>query len=126
MSGEASMAAAVEFIRRAGAREIQFRCAADEQPVVWLVVADFGDGMYEVEAALQPDLAALRLCERIAASGACVHCGRPTGLTPFAEQTTAADRRFCRYRYDTSSNTFVAGCTVVARGDFRLLDRRLG
>jgi hypothetical protein len=125
MNGEGRMAAAIEFIRRAGAREIQFRHAADERPVVWLVVADYGDGSYEVEAALHPDLAALRLCARLAAAGACVQCGRPTALHSSAEQTTTADGRFCLYRYDAASDTFVAGCAAVARDDFRLLDKRL-
>jgi hypothetical protein len=120
MNAEGKLTAAIEFIRRAGAREIQFRYAADERPVVWLVVADCGDGSYEVEAALRPDLAALRLCERLAAAGACVECGRPTALTSSAEQTTRIDRRFCGYTYDTASNAFVAGCTTVARDDFRL------
>jgi hypothetical protein len=118
MNGEGSLAAAIEFIRGAGAREIQFRYAADERPAVWLVVADCGDGGYEVEAALRPDLAALRLCERLAAAGACMQCGRPTALTSSAEQTTPADRRFCRYRYDRASNTFVTGCTAVPATTF--------
>ena len=118
---DARMVAAVDFIRRTGAREVQIRYSDDEQPVVWFVVAQFligpdnrpaieGDPYFEVDAAGHPVRAALRLCERLADGGQCTHCGRPTGLDPDSIETMPLNEIFCWYQFDPELKTFRRGC----------------
>lgn len=108
--------AAVEFLRRTGAKQIQIRYSDDEKPVVWFIVAVF-DGRnpakingWEVDASDNPLRAALRLCERLADGGQCVHCKRPVGFEPDLLQRMPADKVVCWYQYDPELKVFRRGC----------------
>lgn len=102
--------AAIDMIRRTGARSVGIRYQDDEQPTVWMVVASYADDRHEVDASLSPVRAALRLCERLVDGGVCKHCGRPTGLEPDSLETMPLDRAFCWYQYDPELKTFRRGC----------------
>ena len=108
--------AALDFIRRTGARSIQIRYSDDEPPVVWFVVAEYdgrsphGAEGHEVDASLSPVRAALRLCERLADGGRCAHCQRPTGLEPDSLDAMPLDELVCWYQYDPELKTFRRGC----------------
>jgi hypothetical protein len=115
-------AAAIEFIRRTGARSVGIRYQDDEDPVVWMALARFsvgrdgipvaggGETRYEVDAAFTPLRAALRLCERLADGGICAHCGRPSGLDPDSLDRLPLDRLICWYQFDPELKTFRRGC----------------
>ena len=108
--------AAIEFIRRTGARQVQVRYSDDEKPTIWFVVAIY-DGKnpgnvegVEVDASASPTRAALRLCERLADGGKCQHCQRPTGLEPDLLLTMPFNEAICWYQYDPELKNFRRGC----------------
>src|SRR4249920_2032928 len=110
------LTAAVEFIRRTGAHQIQVRYSDDEEPVIWFVVALYkGKGPARlskvvVAASTTPTDAALRLCEQIADGGLCVHCGRPVGFEPKMLNRMPYDKLICWYQWDPELKTFRRGC----------------
>lgn len=116
MSDEDKLNAAIEFIRRTGAKQIQIRYSDDEDPTVWFVVALYGKkgpgafNAIEVDASMTPLRAALRLCERIADGGQCAHCKRPCGLEPDRLDRMPFDELICWYQYDPELKVFRRGC----------------
>lgn len=102
--------AALELMRRTGCTGVQIRYSDDEQPVVWFVVAEYPENRAEVDAALDPIRAALRLCERLVDGGQCAHCERPTGLEPDHIETMPLNDTICWYQYDPELKTFRRGC----------------
>lgn len=117
---QGKMLAAIDFIRRCGASQVQIRYSDDEEPDIWFVVAIF-DGKaknpwgikvegVEVDASVDPLRAALRLCERLADGGRCAHCKRRCGLDPDTMMRMPLDDIFCWYQYDPGSKTFIRGC----------------
>lgn len=113
---EDKLTAAVEFIRRTGARQIQVRYSDDEQPVIWFVVALYGKrgpaGLDRVitAASTTPVDAALRLCEQIADGGICAHCRRPVGFEPKMLNRMPYDKLICWYQWDPENKVFRRGC----------------
>lgn len=110
------LGAALDFIRRTGAHQVQVRYSDDTYPVVWFVVALY-DGQnpkkiegFEADASADPLRAALRLCERLADGGQCTHCSRPVGFEPDLLLRMPMDDKICWYQYDPGSNKFVRGC----------------
>ena len=104
--------AAVDMIGRCGAKDFQIRYD-EEEPTVWMAVASFGqDGkaLYEVDAALDPLTAALRLAERLVDGGTCTKCGRPSGLDPTNIETMPLNAVFCWYQFDPELRVFRRGC----------------
>jgi hypothetical protein len=106
---DAKLKAGLDFIRRTGATGLQVRYSDDELPVVWMVVAQYGEHA-EVDAALNPVRATLRLCERLADGGGCTHCDKPTGLTPDSFDAMPLPSHICWYQWDPERETFRRGC----------------
>lgn len=113
--------AALEFIQHTGASQLQIRYSDDEQPVIWMVVALY-DGQnpgntkgVDVDAATGPLRAALRLCERLADGGQCVHCSRPSGFDPDSLDTLPMNEFICWYQFDPGARKFIRGCTDATR-----------
>lgn len=104
------LTAAVDLIGRTGAQGFQFRYSDDEQPIVWFAVALYGDDRAEVDAALDPLRAVLRLAERIVDGGKCTHCGRPAGLDPDSIDRMPLDNVICWYQFDPELATFRRAC----------------
>ena len=104
------MLAGVDFIRRTGSSTFSLRYSDDEEPVVWMAIAGYADGVHEVDASLSPLRAVLRLCERLADGGRCTHCNRPAGLDPDSLETMPLDELVCWYQYDPELKTFRRGC----------------
>jgi hypothetical protein len=104
------MTAAVEFVRRTGAVQVQIRYSDDEQPVVWFVVAVYKDGHAETAASLHPERAALRLCEQLADGGQCTHCQRPAGFEPDSLDTMPLNDAVCWWQWDPGAKKFIRGC----------------
>src|SRR4249919_3579710 len=105
MTDQDKLHAAIEFIRRTGARQIQIRYSDDEEPTVWFVVALYPKkgpaGLNAIEAdasPISPLRAALRLCERLADGGLCAHCRRPCGLEPDRLDRMPFDSVICWYQ----------------------------
>lgn len=100
--------AAVDLLRRSGAREFQVRFTDDPQPVIWIAYARWPAGG-DAAAALGPDAAVLRLCEQVLDGGRCVHCDRTTTFLP--EHTDRAPLPgLCAYQWDPELSTFRRSC----------------
>jgi hypothetical protein len=102
--------ASLHFIRRTGATSISIRFQDDDEPVVWMVVASYPEDRHEVDAALTPLRAVLRLCERLADGGHCNHCKRPAGLDPDTYETMPLNDLVCWYQFDPELAVFRRGC----------------
>ncbi len=112
--------AAIDMIRRTGARSTQIRWSDDEDPTIWFVVAEHrigpdgrpateGTQASSVAAGLHPLDAALRLCDDLIDGAACTHCHRPTGFSHDFERMPA-DHLICWYTWDPDLATFRRGC----------------
>lgn len=103
------MLAAIELLRRTGMRQFQVRYDDDEEPVVWMAVAVYDEGRFDVGAGASPVLAVFRLCDQLIDGGTCTHCGRPTGFSPDTRQLPLAIT-ICWYQWDPELQTFRRGC----------------
>lgn len=99
---------AVAMLGRTGAQEFQLRYSDDQQPVVWMALAQW-HGHWEAMAALDPLQAVFRLCERVIDGGRCTHCQRPSAFTADFEPVPL-DQLFCWYQWDPELETFRRGC----------------
>ena len=122
-SDDPRLTAGFDMLRRTGARSVGLRYQDDEQPAVWVAVAeyrlksgrpvggeDFDGTYYDAAGAMGPVQAVLRLCERMVDGGMCAHCQRPTGLDPDSLDAMPLDNLVCWYQWDPELATFRRGC----------------
>ena len=116
--------AAVQMLERTGSSEFQLRYSDDEQPTVWIAVAQWHmkdgrpvhrsrDGAqvrYECAAAIGPIEAVFRLCSQVMDGGTCEHCGRPSGFSEDVGGTMPLEGYVCWYEWDPELQTFRRGC----------------
>lgn len=108
--------AAIEFIRRMGASQVQIRFSDDVEPTIWMAVALYdkknplGIEGFDAAASSTPVDAAIRLCERLADGGLCVHCNRRVGFEPKVIGTMPLNDVICWYQYDPEMKTVRRGC----------------
>jgi hypothetical protein len=115
------MLAGIDLIRRTGA--IEFRVGytdfEDGEPVVWYACVTYLNNMSEAAAALDPEKAVLRLCERLVDGGECAHCTRPTIFEENFEDISfyelildliGSSTSFCVYAWDPELGIFRRGC----------------
>jgi hypothetical protein len=113
---DARFIAAVDMIGRTGAKSFGVRYQDDEQSVVWLAVAEWGEGKADAAGALDPLRAVLRLCEQVVDGAQCTHCQRPAGLEPDSIETMPVDDLVCWYQFDPELATFRRGCEGAGAG----------
>jgi hypothetical protein len=113
--------AAINLIRRNGAREIQLRYDEEQTPIVWVAVAGFsiingvptGRGninAHQAGGALDPLQAIFALCRAcLDRRGLCVHCGRNTMFDETFDPQPLEDL-YCWYQWDPEMKTFRRGC----------------
>ena|SRR5436190_7260900 len=113
--------AAIDLVRRNGAREIQLRYDDEQNPIVWVAVAGFSiikgkpSGRGKVNAhqaggALSPLEAIFALCRAcLDRHGLCVHCGRNTMFDESFE-SQPLEKFYCWYQWDPEMKTFRRGC----------------
>lgn len=109
VDGADVLTACVGLFPRLGASSFESRYSDDEEPVVWMALAHFPTGKFEVDAARSPQLAAWRLAERLVDGGHCMHCHRPTGITLDIGQQLAP-QLVCWYQYDPELKRFRRSC----------------
>jgi len=105
-------AAAIALIGRTGAKSTQIRYSDDEQPVVWMAVAEYPRGRWDAAAGRDPLTAVLRLCETLMDGGTCAHCGRPTGFDADDQDfdQLGTDAIICWTQWDPELKTFRRHC----------------
>lgn len=93
----------------------------DGKPVIWHATATYRRQRetyfttnHEVDAALDPVQAVLRLCERLVDGGLCQHCGKGTVFLAETEDTFVESMTKvldgCLYAWDPEMKTFRRGC----------------
>jgi hypothetical protein len=116
----------IALLERTGMIEFQLRWQDDNDPCVWLAVAQYFIGRdgrpqpqrtsgtkigYRVGSALSPLGAVMNLCERVIDGGACTHCRRPTMFHPDLDlEPTPLDPAFCMYEWDPELKVYRRGC----------------
>lgn len=116
------LVAAIELLRRSGARTVQIRYDDDPQPTVWVVDAEWSRGGRDCAGALDPVTAAVRLCETVLDGATCAHCGRGAGVSDDWTARLPLPEHVCWYQFDPELETFRRGCegqdrTPVGRND---------
>ena len=109
-----------DLIGRTGSKGLQIRWSDDEVPTVWLAVALYDGGRWEVGAGRTPLEATTRLCENVLDGGTCTHCQRAVGfdddfddtlnntLAAAAESLTGV--AICWYMWDPELKKYRRGC----------------
>lgn len=114
--------AAIDLVRRNGAREIQLRYDDEQNPIVWVAVAGFSIingkiaqsrgkiNAHQAGGGLDPLSALFALCRAcLDRQGRCVHCDRNTMFDEnFSAQPLEAF--YCWYQWDPEMKTFRRGC----------------
>lgn len=113
--------AAIDLVRRNGAKEIQLRYDDEQNPIVWVAVAGFSviDGKigqrgkinaHQVGAGLTPLNSVFSLCHAcLDRHGFCAHCGRNTMFDEIFEEHPTQNF-YCWYQWDPELQTFRRGC----------------
>lgn len=123
MTDSPQFLAAVDMVRRTGAQSFELRYSDDQEPTVWMAIALYHRGKdgrpqakgkvnaWDVGAGQDPYMAVCRLLDQLMDGGRCVHCNRPTGFSPDADNLPLGDF-VCWYQYDPSTKKIVKGCAV--------------
>lgn len=112
MMDEPLFLAGVDLVQRTGAKSFAIRYQDDEEPVVWIAVAEFNEpeDAWDAGAGADPTQAVLRLLNQLVDGAMCTHCNRPTGVTEEWEGSMPFADEFCWYRYDPELKKFRRGC----------------
>lgn len=111
--------AVVDLLRRAGMAQFQLRYSDDEDPTVWIGVAEWkvkkgkkrkaSESYWFTGCGLNPVRALLNLAAEAIDGGTCTHCKRPTGVDD-SWGDLPMDDLICWYQFDPELNTFRRGC----------------
>jgi hypothetical protein len=113
--------AALDMIGRTGARSFQIRFQDDEEPTVWIAIAQYGIDedeipipkggklVYKVAGALHPFTAVMNLLDSAVDGGTCTHCNRPTAVSGEIDPMPMQGQ-ICWYQFDPELKTFRRGC----------------
>lgn len=101
--------AGVKLVERTGARTFEIRYSDDNEPVVWMAVAEYDNG-WDAGAGQSPIQALMRLLDQLMDGGICKHCGRPSGVTEEWRGSMPLAEVICWYRYDPETKSFRRGC----------------
>jgi hypothetical protein len=101
--------AGVDLVRRTGAKTFEMRYSDDNNPIVWMAVAEF-EGGWDAGAGISPTHAVMRLLDQLIDGGSCTHCHRPTGVTAEWQRDMPMANTFCWYQYDPETEKFRRGC----------------
>ena len=105
--------AAVDLVRRTGAREYRFDSLTFDDKIVWIATASYPDGRWDSASSPAPYRSAIRLAEQLVDGGTCAHCKRPTGVDERYDDPPSGDingDRLCWYQYDPELKKFRRGC----------------
>lgn len=114
------LTAAVDAVRRTGAKEVQIRYDDEQDPIVWVAVAGHSVrggrpvkngkvNAWTPAAGMDPLQAMLTLAETLYDGGSCVHCGRIAGFDAGFDQMPLAEH-VCWVQWDPELKVFRRGC----------------
>ena len=114
--------AGIKLLERTGARGFQIRYSDDEEPVVWIAVAEYSIGpsnkpvakngrkVFETASGMNPIAAVMRLCDQVIDGSECNHCHKPAGVTEEWRGAMPLSELVCWYRYDPETQLFRRSC----------------
>lgn len=113
--------AAIDLLRRNGAREVQIRYDDEQKPIVWVTTASFSVingkpsnrgkiNAHQAGGGLDPMSSIFALCRAcLDRRGKCNHCGKNTMFDETFESQPLEDF-YCWYQWDPEMQTFRRGC----------------
>jgi hypothetical protein len=116
--------ACTALVGRTGAKAFQLRYSDEEEPTIWMCVAEYRrpgnpksgnpqqrmeKTVFQVAAGMSVREAAYALLERLIDGGQCTHCRKPTGVSDDWEDMPL-NETICWYQYDPELKTFRRGC----------------
>lgn len=108
--------ACVDMIGRSGGKSFQLRYDDEQEPVVWVAVAELRGGLWECAGGRDPLQAAVRLLEELYDGGWCGHCGKASGVTlDWSSDMPLADA-VCWHVYDPETQKFRRSCEGETTG----------
>jgi hypothetical protein len=125
MAEDPRLMAVLDLMRRAGARSVQLRYDEEQDPVVWVAVAEFLRG-YGCGAGLSPGAAAMALADSTVDGGLCAHCGHPSGVTDDWREDMPLANVVCWYVFDPELAKFRRSCEGETTGRAYGMDPRTG
>lgn len=108
--------AAVQMIGRSGGKSFQIRYDEEQEPVVWVAVAEIRGGTWECAGGKTPAQAAFRLLETMYDGGWCAHCGKPAGVTDDWRSEMPLAQTVCWYVFDPETESFRRSCEGETTG----------
>jgi hypothetical protein len=107
---EARFVAGVDLVSRTGASAVSVRYSDEDKPIVFVCVATYPDGTWEVGAGGTPGIALVRLLEQLVNGGLCTHCGRPSGFEPESLDAMPLNTQVCWTQWDPELATYRRAC----------------
>lgn len=105
--------AAVDLVGRTGALSFGLRYQDDEEPTVWMALAQYerpGNPIpWAVGASFDPLAAVFALVDQLIDGAMCVHCGQPTAVAHDLNPVLA-EHLLCWYQYDPELKTYRRSC----------------
>lgn len=115
--------AAVDMIGKSGGKSFQVRYDEEQDPIVWVAVAEIRGGHWECAGGKTPAQAAFRLLEALYDDGRCAHCGKPAGVTLDWRSDMLLADVVCWQVYDPEMQRFRRSCEGETTGTVLGLDQ---
>lgn len=108
--------ASLDLLGRGRAKSVQVRYDEEQDPIVWVVVAEWPALGTVCGAGLTPAKAALACAESAFDGGYCAHCGKPSGVTDDWRSDMPLANVVCWYVYDPETQKFRRSCEGETTG----------
>lgn len=108
--------AAVDLIGKSGGTSFQIRYDEEQDPVVWVAVAEIRGGAWECAGGRTPAQAAVRLAEAMYDGGFCAHCGKPAGVSTDWRADHPLATIVCWHIFDPETERFRRSCAGETTG----------
>lgn len=108
--------ACVDMIGQSGGKTFQVRYDEEQDPVVWVAVAELRGGRWECAGGKSPLQASYRLLQVLYNGGWCGHCGKASGVTLDWQSDMPQADSLCWWVYDPETQKFRRSCEGETKG----------
>lgn len=108
--------ACVDMIGRSGGKSFQIRYDDEQDPIVWVAVAELRGKAWECAGGKTPAEASFRLVEALYDGGICAHCDRPAGVTLDWKSDMPLADEVCWWIWDPETAGFRRSCEGETTG----------
>lgn len=110
------LVAAIDMIGKSGGKSFQIRYDEEQDPTVWVAVAELRSGAWECAGGKTPAQAAVRLLAEMFDGGQCAHCGRAAGVTEDWRSDMPLADVVCWWIFDPETGRFRRSCEGETTG----------